>query len=209
MDDIVNSNQNLTFEDVKKAVGDIDPHLTNMSRLRKQLGRGSFGTIQKHLNTLRNQCIKANLPEAVPIPAAPPELLAMWGAAVGVAISQVRARLDSVVCARDTLVQELQSARGDVLAFADELESASNRAETAEQATASAIARHKAAQDVHTAETAALRVELTAAEHRVEKTRLEAQVGAQALQSTIDGLTDKVGELKSLLHTTRLAGASA
>ena len=136
MDDTVSSNQNLTFDDVKKAVGDTDPHDTNMSRLRKQLGRGSFETIQKHLSTLRNQSIKSKQPETVPVPAAPPELLSMWGAAVAVAISQVRTRLDGMVQARDTLAQELQSARGDVLAFTEELASASERAEAAEKAAA-------------------------------------------------------------------------
>lgn len=202
----------LTFDDVAQALGESDPAQTNASKLRSTLGRGSFGTIQKHLDALRAQRLQAAQPlESGPVPPAPPELLGLWGAAVAVAVAQVRTRLDGVVQARDTLAQELQSTRVDVLALTDELEGVSARAEAAEQAAAAAVARQAsaeqataqeqaAAQDAHTAEVTALRAELEAAKHQGEKSRLEALVGAQALQSTIDRLTDQVGELKSLLH---------
>ena len=202
----------LTFDDVAQAIGESDPAQTNANKLRAALGRGSFATIQKHLEAIRAQRLQAAQPlEAGPVPAAPPELLSMWGAAVAVAVAQVRTRLDGVVQARDTLAQELQSARGDVLALTDELEGTSARAEAAEKAVADVAARQESAEqarakeqavakDAHTAEVTALRAELEAAKHQGEKAQLEAKVGAQALQSTIDRLTDQVGELKSLLH---------
>ena len=98
-----------------------------------------------------------------------------------------------------------------MLALTDELEGTSARAEAAEKAVADVAARQESAEqarakeqavakDAHTAEVTALRAELEAAKHQSEKAQLEAKVGAQALQSTIDRLTDQVGELKSLLH---------
>ena len=94
----------ITFADVVEALGDTDISTTNASKLRATLGgRGSFSTIQKHLDTIRAQRIKAQQPEAVQVPAAPPELLQMWGAAVQIATAQVRIRLDAVVQTRDML----------------------------------------------------------------------------------------------------------
>lgn len=202
----------LTFEDVVRAIGDSDPSLTNASKVRALLGgRGSFATIQKHLDTIRAQRLQAAQPEAVPVPAAPPELLQLWGAAVQIATAQVRTRLDGVVLERDTLTAELKSSRGDVIALADDLESTSARLEAATTASAKAAAEQLAAEhlatqeraavlELHAAEAARLRVDLEAARHLAETSRLEAQLGAQALQMTIDRLTDQIGELKSLLH---------
>jgi hypothetical protein len=212
MTDTTQNTGPITIDDVRAALGESDPAQTNASKLRVALGRGSFATIQKHLDAIRAQRLQAAQPlEAGPVPPAPPELLSMWGAAVAVAVAQVRTRLDGVVQARDTLAQELQSARGDVLSLTDELEVASASADSAEKAATDAAARQEsadqarakeqaAAHDAHTADVTALRSELEAAKHQGEKAQLEAKVGAQALQSTIDRLTDQVGELKSLLH---------
>ena len=223
----------ITFEDVVEALGDTDISTTNASKLRSILGgRGSFSTIQKHLDTIRAQRIHAQQPEAVPVPAAPPELLQMWGAAVQIATAQVRTRLDGVVQERDTLTAELQSSRNDVLALADELESTSAQLEAAtataarvaaeqmasEQSAAqalqaagqthnaalqSAVQVLQAADQAHAAEVGGMRLELEAAQHLVKTTRLEAQLGASALQSTLDRLTGQIGELKGLLHSQK------
>jgi hypothetical protein len=207
----------LTFEDVVQAIGDTDPASTNANKIRAALGRGSFATIQKHLDTIRAQRLQAaQPPEAGPVPPAPPELLSMWGAAVAVAVGQVRARLDGVVQERDTLSQALESSRGDVVALTTELEGSEARAEAADLALAAAVAQNgkddqarnadlAAVRESHAAELAALRADLAESVHQVETVKLEAQLGAAALQATIDRLTDQVGELKSLLHAPDLA----
>lgn len=200
----------VTFEDVVHALGDTDPSGTNASKLRAVIGRGSFGTIQKHLDMIRAQRAKASQPAEVKTPDAPPELLAMWGAAVSVASAQVRTRLDSVVQERDSLAQALASARGDVEALASELEGSTARADAAGEDMTKQLAQlheqaaqHTQALEAQEQATAALeaklRAEVAEASKQLQVGELQAQIGAQALQTTIDRLTDQVGELKSLL----------
>jgi hypothetical protein len=201
----------LTFDDVAQALGDSDPSSTNASKLRAILGRGSFGTIQKHLDTIRAQRAKASQPaEVTKTPDAPPELLSMWGAAVAVAVAQVRTRLDGVVQERDSLAQALASARGDVEALAGELEGATVRAEAAATDMAQQVAQLQAeaaqhAQALQAQEQAAAALQAKLSQQvaeglqQVQVSELQARLGAQALQTTIDRLTDQVGELKSLL----------
>lgn len=211
----VNVSGPVTFDDVALALGDADPSATNASKLRAVIGRGSFGTIQKHLDAIRVQRAKALNPEFVETPAAPPELLSMWGTAVAVAVAvaQVRTRLDGVVQERDTLAQTLASARGDVEALAGELEGAATQADEAgaQLAEAQALAakhaealqqQEKAAvalQAQHAEALAKFSAQVSEAQQQVQLGELQARLGAQALQTTIDRLTDQVGELKSLL----------
>lgn len=201
----------LTFDDVAQALGDSDPSSTNASKLRAVLGRGSFGTIQKHLDTIRAQRAKALQPAEVgKTPDAPPELLSMWGAAVALAVAQVRTRLDSVVQERDSLAQALASARGDVEALASELEGCTARAEAAATDMTQQVAQLQAeaaqhAQALQAQEQAAAALQAKLSQQvaeglqQVQVSELQARLGAQALQTTIDRLTDQVGELKSLL----------
>ena len=201
----------LTFDDVVNALGDSDPSSTNASKLRAVLGRGSFATIQKHLDTIRAQRSEAlHLGEVTKTPDAPPELLAMWGAAVAVAVAQVRTRLDGVVQERDSLAQALASAHGDVEALAGELEGCTARADAAGADMAQQVAQLQAeaaqhAQALQAQEQAAaalqekLKAQAAEAWQQAQVSELQARLGAQALQTTIDRLTDQVGELKSLL----------
>ena len=216
----------ITFADVVEALGDTDISTTNASKLRSILGgRGSFSTIHKHLDTIRAQRIQAQQPAAVPVPAAPPELLQMWGAAVQIATAQVRIRLDAVVQTRDMLTGDLVVSRGDVASLTAELEGliyqleaseqecerATEAAQAAEQArqiaeqaqaadSAQAALNAQEVEQVHAVELIEKGVELERLNHQVTTVRLESQLVAQTLQSTIDRLTDQVGELKSLLH---------
>lgn len=207
----------VSFDDVAQALGDTDPGSTNASKLRAIIGRGSFATIQRHLDTIRAQRAQTLNPEYVETPPAPPELLSMWGAAVAVAVAQVRTRLDSVVQERDALGQALASARGDIEALASELESAATQADEAgaqlrqQLAEAQALAaKHaevlqeqgraaEALKAQHAEALAQLNAQVAEARQQVQLGELQAQLGAQALQATIDRLTDQVGELKSLL----------
>jgi hypothetical protein len=72
----------LTLNDVRIALGDTDPNSTNAGALRRVLGRGSFSTIQKHLDTIRQE-IAAPLLEAMgAAPDAPKDLIqSLWSVA--------------------------------------------------------------------------------------------------------------------------------
>lgn len=222
MDQTANSGP-IGFDDVVQALGDTDPASTNASKLRSIIGRGSYATIQRHLDAIREQRRKAEQPQEVAlVPPAPPELLAMWGAAVAVAVAQVRTRLDGVVQERDALVPALQTSRSDVQALTAELEATGGRADgletsmdsmiEAQEATATGhekkisdlVEQHakklqeQEAQHCHVL--AALQSDLDVSKNLAKVQELEATIASQTLQSTIDRLTDQVGDLKSMLH---------
>lgn len=200
----------ITLADVRTALADTDPGATNANALRQIIGRGSFGTIQRHLYAIRNERAQALQPAEIKTPDAPPELLSIWGAAVAVAVAQVRTRLDTVVQERDMLTQALASASGDVDALTGELDRATADADALGVTTAQHVAllTAEAAQHVQAVEQVAqaqaalhagLLAQVAAAGQLVQVSELQAKIGAQALQTTIDRLTDQVGELKSLL----------
>lgn len=223
----VNVTGPVSFDDVLQALGDADPGSTNASKLRGIIGRGSFATIQKHLDAIRARRAQTLNPEAVETPPAPPELLSMWGAAVAVAVAQVRGRLDSVVQERDTLASALTSARGDIEALTGELEGAAAQsdqtgAQFRQQLAdvvalaaqhAQALQEQERATEVlkaqHAEALAQLNAQVAEARQQIQLGELQAQLGAKALQGTIDRLTDQVGELKSLLSLQARQPAAA
>ena len=54
----------ITADDVRSALGEVDPNSTNASTLRKLLGRGSLSTIQRHLDAIRFELAAPALMEA-------------------------------------------------------------------------------------------------------------------------------------------------
>lgn len=217
----------IVFDDVTQALGETDPSTTNAGKLRAILGRGSYATIQKHLDAIRDQRREAEQPKETPaVPPMPPEILGMWSAAVGVAVLQVRTRLDAVVQERDALVPALATARADLQALTAELEATFSRAEglevsidkvvEAREATAAEhekklknLADEQALQSQereaqHGLVLSSLQSELDAARKKIEVQELQAVIAAQAAASatasTINRLTDQIGELKSMLH---------
>ena len=202
----------LTFDDVAQAIGDTDPAHTNASKLRAALGRGSFATIQRHLDTIRaHRAAALQAPaDAAAVPAMPQEVAALWGAAYAVAAASVRTRLDAVVQERDALAKALQASHGDVHALTAEMETMAGHADQAEQALAKATAAHDLAAGQwatqseklaaqHAQELAGATAQLEAAQHQLQLAQLESRIGGQALQATIDRLTDQLADVKSLL----------
>jgi hypothetical protein len=204
----------ITRADVVSALGDTDPHGTNAGALRQLLGRGSFATIQKHLDSLRLERLSAAASaSAAPsdIPPMPPEVAAMWAAAFGVALSQVRTRLDGVVEERDALAKTAATAAADVTALTTQLESSTADLEVSatragelerllsELATAAAgelAAATAAAQAVE----GRLGRELELLRHEAQLEALKAQAALQALQSALDRQSDQLADFKSALR---------
>lgn len=67
----------VTLDEVRDSLGESgDPFATNAAKIRKALGRGSYSTIQTHLNVLRERAQNEEFDiEPVEVPAAPNDLL--------------------------------------------------------------------------------------------------------------------------------------
>ena len=108
------------FEDVRQALGDIDPAQTNAGALRRTLGRGSLSTIQKHLDALRAQAVQPAAPEAGEVPKPPQDLVqSLWAhawsqaqAMVQTALSTAQAKAESLAAALGMAQQGVASENG-------------------------------------------------------------------------------------------------
>ena len=84
----------VTFEDVRDALGEVDPAQTNAGALRRTLGRGSLSTIQKHLDTLRTQAVQPAVEAPGKVPDAPQDLIqVVWAQAWATAQALVQTAL--------------------------------------------------------------------------------------------------------------------
>lgn len=217
----------VTLEDVRLALGETDPHSTNAGKLRAAIGRGSMGTIQRHLDSIRAERAAAQMPQepgAVPTP--PADLVAsLWAVAYSTAEAHVRRRLDVVTAVRDTyalLVPTLQrdlaemSAAADraITAAAEANEAAAHHYNSAIAADGRAFDLKKALEDAqagHKAELAQVQAQaasearLVALEHAQALQRVEhdRQTERLALQAAIDTATQRHAEALGLLHALR------
>jgi hypothetical protein len=62
----------ITLETIREILDGQDPNSVNAQTLRTKLGRGSYSTIQKHLDYLREETAKKSLPQGMLPPTAPP-----------------------------------------------------------------------------------------------------------------------------------------
>ena len=105
---------NITIEDVRQALGDIDPNATNASRLRALIGRGSLATIQKHLDTIRTEQAPQPLQATTDAPAAPKDLIqGLWASAWQSAQAQTAGALAAALAKLAVTEQALSVARSD------------------------------------------------------------------------------------------------
>lgn len=216
----------ITLVDVRAALGETDPATTNASALRAIIGRGSFATIQKHLDTIRQERAPAPAPAPGTAPAAPAEAVAaMWGAAYAAAQVLTLGRLEIVTMEREQLTgtvaqlgQDLAAALIQVDAVTTALDAslverdqlagdiAVERDQFASELAAAGVREAKALED-HKQSLDASRhaLELLNFEFDgfVKSSKKDAANAALTMQATIDKLTDQIGELKSLLHTVK------
>ena len=92
----------ISLADVRQALADTDPSGTNAGALRKIMGRGSYATIQKHLDAIRQERAPV-VPVAPGTTPAPPAdaVAAIWGAAYAAAQVLTLGRLEIVTAERD------------------------------------------------------------------------------------------------------------
>lgn len=201
----------VTLDDVKQALGDTAPADTNANKLRAIIGRGSFATIQKHLETLRAQRIAAAQPAAEQsIPKPPQEAVEMlWAAAWGAAQTKTLARLESLSGERDGLLAQSQAQAADIASLAEQLDTLEGSFQS--QAAALAAAQQSAMAEVEAAKNAlqgkadelaavqaALAKAISDAAHAAELAARDAVIARQNMQSVIDRLTDQLSESKAL-----------
>jgi hypothetical protein len=201
----------ITLADVRQALGDTNPSNTNAGALRAILGRGSYATIQKHLDAIR-----AERSPVVPVapgaaPTAPADAVAaIWGAAWSQAQALTLGRLEAVTEQRDQLggtVAQLGQDLASALASVDAGEAAAATA-SAEQVAALAEAQAEAKAATEQAE--AMKQALEAAKTALDRLKVEgdarvalmtrdAQIAAQVMQTTIDNLNAQVHQRDMLL----------
>lgn len=211
LDHVATKNPQVTFEDVRLAVGESDPNSTNASKIRAELGRGSFATIQKHLEILRESLRQAENFDTTLHPPPPGDLVnALWGTAYSYASNMFHTQHERLWLQRDHLTLELAMIRQD-------FDSVLERVDNVEQELADACAVRDSSVAVLVDAQSDLKALQASFDQFTEKCALEASQAAlaaanevqllqrdrtierQSMQATVDALTGQVGELKSLL----------
>lgn len=201
----------VTLDDVRQALGETSALDTNASKIRTIIGRGSFATIQKHLDTLRAQRVAAAQPAAEQsIPKAPADAVEMlWAAAWGAAQTKTLARLEGLSAERDGLQATTAAQAADIAALTEQFDVLEAQAHANAQALATAQAAAKESDDTwehsfqfQTAALATAQAEIVrvteAAAHAAELAVRDAQIERQTMQMTIERLTDQLSESKAL-----------
>ena len=200
----------VTLEDVRAALEGGDPRETNAAVIRQRLGRGSFGTIQKHLVRLREEVAGGDkqgaAPQASPSPPMPEEVLgsfrAAWSAAHLAAERQFAQRLARLEAERDALAADLATARADLEAATAAIEAAEEERQRAEQARAQAEEARQRAEEAKAAaeaEAATARQQLAVVEARAERDQA-------VLRAELDRLVSQLADYRTAL-TKGAAGA--
>jgi len=201
----------VTLEDVRAALEGGDPRETNAAVIRQRLGRGSFGTIQKHLVRLREEVAGGDKQGAVDRQASPPvpmpdevsnHFRAAWAAAAVFAERQFAQRLAQLERERDALAADLATARADLEAATAAIEAAEEERQRAEQARAQAEEARQRAEEAKAAaeaEAATARQQLAVVEARAERDQA-------VLRAELDRLVSQLADYRTAL-TKGAAGA--
>lgn len=212
--------QPVSLDDVLSVLADTDPHATNAAAVRAGIGRGSYATIQKHLDAIRaERRAAAVVPgDASTAPAAPADAInAIWTTAYAAAALKVANRMEVLSAERDAAMIACDALTGDVTGLTNALDTAEAAADAAiaeleeeKQLAAAAIDAMRESHDAidsdyledqqrAAAEAAAAAKEREKLEHELALAKRDIDVVREAQQRTIDNLTAQVAELKYLL----------
>ena len=194
----------VTIEDVRAALGDTDPASTNANAVRSVLGRGSFATIQRHLETLRSERAESvsTVNNEVQLPKPPADLInQIWSAAWNAAESNVNKQLSSALLQIEALKNQLLALQEDRDSLILALDSAKKAAEDARSFEDEAVS---VAREMRQKWEFQLRKnELDLHNHELEKSRWETE--RVTLKAELDRVIDRLAETKSLLHEKQQA----
>jgi hypothetical protein len=208
----------VTIDDVRTVLDGTDPNQTNASKVRTLLGgRGSFETIQKHLNTLRQELATAAAPPVAPdqVPALPADAAqAMWVAAWNAAQVATLRRTEKLVNERDAALLKLEIMGQDVAGLVATIDDQSGQLEQAKADALAVDAAHLADVDKFVIDHEAAEAERVNLAKNLERTLQElaqekssaahaaelAESGRVMMREELQRLTDQVGELKAHLY---------
>lgn len=206
--------KNITREDVRAALADVDPTQTNSGRLLKIIGRGSLATIQKFLEELRAEKV-APITQIGEAPAAPKDLVnALWQAAYQAAQSQSFGVLATATAAKDQALQRVATLEQDIQAFkeseadiAAELQVWQDRLADAELKLQASHAGRRQDIDAWHVRAAAAQQAIEMQKEALEQAKKEAEYRETLhhqqrdyMRVELARLTDQVGELKAALY---------
>ena len=208
----------VTIDDVRTVLEGADPNQTNASKVRTLLGgRGSFETIQKHLNTLRAELAAAAAPPvaADQVPVMPADAAqAMWVAAWTAAQVQTLRRTELLAAERDSALLKLETMSQDLADQVQTMDAQAGELERAAAAVAAVQAAHLADLEKSKADLAVAAADRAQVVQELERTRQElaqaradaahaaelAESGRVMMREELARLTDQVGELKAHLY---------
>lgn len=201
----------ITLADVRHALADTDPNSTNAGALREVIGRGSYATIQKHLDAIRAEraTVVPVAPGSTPAPPAD-AVAAIWGASWAQAQMLTLGRLEAVTAERDAAQALAETLSKDISTLVSEIDSktAAFEVQTAalEKELAQAVSREKFINDCWStseqlrqkAEAEIEQVKAAAATAAAFSQR-DAQISAAAMQAALDAQIQKYIDLKSVV----------
>ena len=208
----------VSLDDVRAVLNGTDLHSTNASKVRTLLGgRGSFETIQKHLNTLRAELAAAAAPPvaADQVPVMPADAAqAMWVAAWTAAQVQTLRRTELLAAERDAALLKLETMSQDLADQVQTMDAQAGELERAAAAVAAVQAAHLADLEKSKADLAVAAADRAQVVQELERTRQElaqaradaqhaaqiAEAGRELMRQELARLTDQVGELKAALY---------
>jgi len=140
--------KNITIDDIRQVLaGDdesepLNPLNTNAHAIREILGRGSFGTIQKHLETIRNELTNTSEGEQEhsELPAPDGVVADLWKSACLMAQAHLLKRCDVLNTDRDRLREELELSVSDYQTALEEIDHLENTIEQKDNELAEAVA---------------------------------------------------------------------
>lgn len=211
----------VSIDDVKAALAalGVEADQTNAQAVRKITGKGSAGTIQRHLDEIRaGKKAALALEFGGPPPTAPKDLMAafgnsldaLWAHAWVTAQAQTAGALAKSQQQEQLLAQDLAVARADTAAALEDAAISAEALADVQELRAQALAAHEAAavaaaaqaameREKAAAEIGTLRLELQGALH--EKALLEAKQTAavEALRGEVDRLVSQLADLRAAL----------
>lgn len=208
----------VTIDDVRMVLAGVNPNQTNGGKVRVLLGgRGSFETIQKHLNTLRQELATASAPPvtADQVPALPTEAAqAIWVAAWTAAQVQTMTRAEKLAAERDSALLKLDTMGQDVAGLVATVDEQTTALDQAAATAAKVQAAHLTDVDRLEADHMLTIGKLDEAKQELERNRTElvkvqadaahaaelAESGRVMMREELARLTDQVGELKAHLY---------
>lgn len=225
------SKGNITFEDVRIALGSTDPYATHAGKLQAIIGRGSNKTVQIHLNAIRKALAPVLPGTQAPPPSAPKDVVeSIWSSAWSAAQAMTYGRTEKLSAERDAALQISTTSSAEIEALNEDVDALREKIALAEEHAAvltsearaelellarvseekvSAQAQALAAAELANADTAKVIEQLKTEKARVEAdsahaaelSARDAEIAENVMQKTIDRLNDQIVELKSLLRT--------